>query len=102
LDGIVNFSFGTWLKLVGRCIILLGGYVDYFCDFQVGENEPFVSELLTGLPTTVGDLEPHQIHTFYEAVCLFMSSALDISTVSLVINNLYLFFLGRSYDSGRT
>ena len=37
---------------------------------QVGENEPFVSELLTGLPTTIADLEPHQIHTFYESVCI--------------------------------
>ena len=35
---------------------------------QVGETEPFVCELLKGLPTTVLDLEAHQIHTFYEAV----------------------------------
>lgn len=38
--------------------------------FQVGENEPFVSELLSGLPSTIADLEPHQIHTFYESVCI--------------------------------
>jgi hypothetical protein len=40
---------------------------------QVGENEPFVSELLTSLPTTIADLEPHQIHTFYESVCFLES-----------------------------
>jgi hypothetical protein len=41
-----------------------------FCDAsQVGENEPFVSELLSNLHTTILDLEPHQIHTFYESVC---------------------------------
>ncbi|CAN1269134.1 Protein EXPORTIN 1A [Linum perenne] len=39
-----------------------------FVILQVGESEPFVSELLTGLSSTVGDLEPHQIHTFYESV----------------------------------
>lgn len=45
--------------------------VIYFSsNFQVGESEPFVSELLTSLPTTVADLEPHQIHTFYESVCV--------------------------------
>lgn len=44
-----------------------------FCDSQVGENEPFVSELLSGLATTIADLEPHQIHTFYESVCNYMS-----------------------------
>lgn len=36
--------------------------------WQVGENEPFVSELLTTLRTTIADLEPHQIHSFYESV----------------------------------
>lgn len=40
----------------------------HFLVFQVGENEPFVSELLSSLLNTVGDLEPHQIHTFYESV----------------------------------
>lgn len=39
-----------------------------FSSIQVGESEPFVSELLTSLPTTIIDLEPHQIHTFYESV----------------------------------
>jgi exportin-1 len=34
----------------------------------MAENEPFVSELLSGLSTTIADLKPHQIHTFYESV----------------------------------
>lgn len=42
---------------------------DMFILCQVGETEPFVCELLKGLPTTILDLEAHQIHTFYEAVC---------------------------------
>ena len=36
--------------------------------FKVGENEPFVSELLSSLPLTIADLEPYQIHTFYRSV----------------------------------
>ncbi|CAA7051546.1 unnamed protein product [Microthlaspi erraticum] len=36
--------------------------------FQDGENEPFVSELLSGRLTTVRDLEPHQIRSFFESV----------------------------------
>lgn len=47
-------------------------------NFQVGESEPFVSELLTSLPTTVADLEPHQIHTFYESVCVYRIFLLKI------------------------
>ena len=35
---------------------------------QVGEAETYVFELLTGLASTVADLQPHQIHTFYESV----------------------------------
>ena len=39
-----------------------------FVIVQVGENEPFVSELLSSLPLTIADLEPYQIHTFYRSV----------------------------------
>ena len=41
---------------------------------QVGESEPFISELLTGLTATIQDLETHQIHMFYEAVGLMISA----------------------------
>ncbi|KAK8942565.1 hypothetical protein KSP39_PZI009380 [Platanthera zijinensis] len=51
----------TYLKIVQKC-------KRKFIITQVGENEPFLSELLSSLATTITDLEPHQIHTFYEAV----------------------------------
>ncbi|KAH7571485.1 hypothetical protein JRO89_XS04G0060600 [Xanthoceras sorbifolium] len=57
----VDMACDTFLKIVQKC-------KRKFVIVQVGENEPFVSELLTGLATTVADLEPHQIHTFYESV----------------------------------
>ena len=41
---------------------------------QVGESEPFISELLSGLTATIQDLETHQIHMFYEAVGLMVSA----------------------------
>ncbi|ONI25886.1 hypothetical protein PRUPE_2G324800 [Prunus persica] len=59
--GVQDMACDTFLKIVQKC-------KRKFVIVQLGENEPFVSELLTGLPTTVADLEPHQIHTFYEAV----------------------------------
>ncbi|XP_020230039.1 protein EXPORTIN 1A isoform X1 [Cajanus cajan] len=59
--GVQDMACDTFLKIVQKC-------KRKFVITQVGENEPFVSELLTGLPTTIGDLEPHQIHTFYESV----------------------------------
>ncbi|KAL5978523.1 Exportin-1 [Asimina triloba] len=59
--GVQDMACDTFLKIVQKC-------KRKFVIVQVSENEPFVSELLTGLPTTIADLEPHQIHSFYESV----------------------------------
>lgn len=59
--GVQDMACDTFLKIVQKC-------KRKFVVVQLGENEPFVSELLTMLPTTIADLEPHQIHTFYESV----------------------------------
>ncbi|CAI0559661.1 unnamed protein product [Linum tenue] len=59
--GVQDMACDTFLKIVQKC-------KRKFVIVQVGESEPFVSELLSGLATTVGDLEPHQIHSFYESV----------------------------------
>ncbi|XP_078175764.1 protein EXPORTIN 1A-like [Carex rostrata] len=59
--GVQDMACDTFLKIVQKC-------KRKFVTTQVGENEPFVSELLNSLPTTIADLEPHQIHTFYESV----------------------------------
>lgn len=59
--GVQDMACDTFLKIVQKC-------KRKFVIVQVGESEPFVSELLTSLPTTIADLEPHQIHTFYESV----------------------------------
>ncbi|KAG5559021.1 hypothetical protein RHGRI_008818 [Rhododendron griersonianum] len=58
--GVQDMACDTFLKIVQKC-------KRKFVIVQVGENEPFVSELLTSLPTTIADLEPHQIHSFYES-----------------------------------
>ncbi|XP_057450161.1 protein EXPORTIN 1A-like [Lotus japonicus] len=59
--GVQDMACDTFLKIVQKC-------KRKFVITQLGENEPFVSELLSGLSTTIVDLEPHQIHTFYESV----------------------------------
>ena len=40
----------------------------------MGETEPFISELLTGLTAIIQDLETHQIHMFYETVGLMIGA----------------------------
>ncbi|XP_004511432.1 protein EXPORTIN 1A-like [Cicer arietinum] len=59
--GVQDMACDTFLKIIQKCR-------RKFVITQVGENEPFVSELLSTLPTTIADLEPHQIHSFYESV----------------------------------
>lgn len=68
--GVQDMACDTFLKIVQKC-------KRKFVIVQVGESEPFVSELLTGLPTTITDLEPHQIHMFYEAVGYMISAESD-------------------------
>uniref|UniRef100_A0A5B6Z553 Putative exportin-1 n=1 Tax=Davidia involucrata TaxID=16924 RepID=A0A5B6Z553_DAVIN len=59
--GVKDMACDTFLKIVLKCS-------RQFVVVQVGENEPFVSEILRSLPTTITDLEPHQIHTFCKSV----------------------------------
>ncbi|KAF8412892.1 hypothetical protein HHK36_000864 [Tetracentron sinense] len=68
--GVQDMACDTFLKIVQKC-------KRKFVIVQVGENEPFVSELLSGLPTTVTDLEPHQIHSFYESVAHMIQAESD-------------------------
>lgn len=44
------------------------------CLLQVQEREPFICELLNTLRETIHDLQPHQIHTFYESVGLMIGT----------------------------
>lgn len=61
-----SLKFMHIISSIDLCQVLVFTFAHFL---QVGENEPFVSELLSNLATTIADLEPHQIHTFYESVC---------------------------------
>eukprot|EP00249_Psilotum_nudum_P020210 c27605_g1_i1 orf=294-2387(+) len=68
--GVQDMACDTFLKIVQKCR-------RKFVILQVGETEPFVCELLKGLPTTIVDLENHQIHSFYEAVGFMIQAEAD-------------------------
>ncbi|CAL5323502.1 hypothetical protein CsSME_00002183 [Camellia sinensis var. sinensis] len=68
--GVQDMACDTFLKIVQKC-------KRKFVVVQLGESEPFVSELLTSLPTTIADLEHHQIHTFYESVSQMIQAESD-------------------------
>jgi hypothetical protein len=66
-DRAQDMACETFLKIVSKC-------KKKFVLLQVGESEPFISELLTALAATIQDLEQHQIHMFYEAVGVMISA----------------------------
>ena len=68
--GVQDMACDTFLKIAIKC-------KRKFVIMQVGEREPFVDELLRGIGDTIRDLEPHQIHTFYEAVGHMIASEVN-------------------------
>ncbi|KAK7366618.1 hypothetical protein VNO80_08613 [Phaseolus coccineus] len=69
--GVQDMACDTFLKIVQKC-------KRKFVIIQVGENGSFVSELLSTLPNTIADLEPHQIHSFYESVGYMIQAESDV------------------------
>jgi exportin-1 len=60
----------TFIKIAQKCR-------RHFVQIQVGENLPFIEEILNNINTIICDLEPHQVHTFYEAVGHMISAQTD-------------------------
>jgi exportin-1 len=65
--GVQDMACDTFLKISNKC-------KRKFVVQQLGEAQPFISELLDGLPATIQDLQPHQVHAFYEAVGLMIGA----------------------------
>uniref|UniRef100_A0A7S0WF70 Importin N-terminal domain-containing protein n=1 Tax=Chlamydomonas leiostraca TaxID=1034604 RepID=A0A7S0WF70_9CHLO len=65
--GVQDMACDTFLKICSKCR-------RKFVILQLSEREPFISELLTNLADTIHDLQPHQVHTFYEAVGLMIGA----------------------------
>lgn len=57
----------TFLKISNKC-------KRKFVVLQLQEQQPFVAELLDNLTTTIQDLQPHQIHSFFESVGLMIGA----------------------------
>ena len=60
-EGVQDMACDTFIKISNEC-------KSHFVQQQLHEPHPFIDEILAQMPTTICDLEHHQIHTFYEAV----------------------------------
>lgn len=59
--GVQDMACDTFIKIAQKCR-------RHFVAQQSGEQEPFIDEILRTLHRITLDLQPQQVHTFYEAV----------------------------------
>lgn len=60
-EGVQDMACDTFIKIAKKCKRL-------FVSTQPGERQPFLEDILEMLPEVICDLQPGQVHTFYEAV----------------------------------
>jgi exportin-1 len=65
--GVQDMACDTFLKISNKC-------KRKFVIVQPQETQAFIAELLEGLTGTIQDLQPHQIHSFYESVGLMIGA----------------------------
>jgi len=64
--GVQDMACDTFLKIATKC-------KRKFVTLQTDERVPFIAELVETMPSIISDLEPHQVHAFYEAVACMLS-----------------------------
>ncbi|KAK6058655.1 CRM1 protein, partial [Cooperia oncophora] len=69
-EGVQDMACDTFIKIAMKC-------KRHFVIMQVGEQTPFIDEMLKNLSGIICDLAPSQVHVFYEAVGHIISSASD-------------------------
>jgi exportin-1 len=64
--GVQDMACETFLKIAQKC-------KRKFVTVQQNETQPFIMELADMIPSIIIALEPHQVHTFYEAAACMLS-----------------------------
>ncbi|ODQ78581.1 hypothetical protein BABINDRAFT_162786 [Babjeviella inositovora NRRL Y-12698] len=59
-EGVQDMACDTFIKIVTKC-------KRHFVGVQPNEPEPFVDEIIRNIQQITEDLQPQQVHTFYEA-----------------------------------
>jgi len=77
--GVQDMACDTFIKISSKCR-------RHFIQVQVGEVTPFIDEILNSINTITCDLQPQQLHTFYEAVGLMISVETETATQERLID----------------
>uniref|UniRef100_A0A3P9JFU9 Exportin-1 n=1 Tax=Oryzias latipes TaxID=8090 RepID=A0A3P9JFU9_ORYLA len=90
-DGVQDMACDTFIKIAQKCR-------RHFVQVQVGEVMPFIDEILNNINTIICDLQPQQVHTFYEAVGYMIGAQTDLSVQELLIEK-YMLLPNQVWDS---
>lgn len=66
-EGVQDMACDTFIKITQKC-------KKHFVVIQQGEREPFINEIIRNIQSITEDLDPQQVHTFYEACGIIVSA----------------------------
>ena len=89
--GVQDMACDTFLKIASKC-------KRKFMTIQSEETSPFIVTLVNDLPKHIGDLQPHQVQAFYEAVGTMLSDPGSPHEVIPIARNEILFKLMESLN----
>lgn len=79
-DGVQDMACDTFIKIAQKCR-------RHFVQVQVGEVMPFIDEILNSINTIICDLQPQQVHTFYEALGCMIAAQTETPQQERLIEN---------------
>ncbi|CAL1208906.1 Exportin-1 [Candida parapsilosis] len=66
-EGVQDMACDTFIKITTKC-------KRHFVVVQQNEREPFINEIIRDIQSITEDLQPQQVHTFYEACGIIVSA----------------------------
>ncbi|ODV83665.1 hypothetical protein CANARDRAFT_29881 [[Candida] arabinofermentans NRRL YB-2248] len=80
-EGVQDMACDTFIKITQKC-------KRHFVIQQAGEMEPFIDEIIKKIQETTSDLQPQQVHTFYEACGTIISAQNSIPIRTRLLSDL--------------
>lgn len=89
-DGVQDMACDTFIKIAIKCR-------RHFVTIQPNEACTFIDEILSTMSSIICDLQPQQVHTFYEAVGYMISAQVDQVQQDALIEK-YMFLPNQVWD----
>lgn len=80
-EGVQDMACDTFMKIVVKCR-------RHFVVQQANESEPFIDEIIRSIQIITEDLQPQQVHTFYEACGYIVGSQTNTAVRDRLLSDL--------------